>query len=76
MKRDQHIAARLHAVGRRSFSVADRAAEVDQRVDHRVAHVVDRLGRPAFGQQVLTRLGRVDEEQIRDLVGQHAVQLL
>ena len=37
---------------------------------------MDRLRRATFGDEVVPRLGRVDEQELRDLVGQKAVQLL
>ena len=48
----------------------------DQRVDHRVADVVDPGRRAAFGEQVVARLGRVDEQELGELVGDDAVDLL
>ena len=49
-RRHQDMLARFNAVCRRSFTADDRATDIDQRIDHRVAHVLDRLGRPAFRQ--------------------------
>ena len=76
MERHDEVAAGLEPVrGGRGQSVDPRPHR-HERVDHRVAHLVDHPLRPALGQQVVARLGRVDEQQLRHLVGDHAVQLL
>ena len=49
---------------------------VPQGVDHDIAHEVDARLRDALAQQVLPRAFLGDEQQIRDLVGEHAVDLL
>jgi hypothetical protein len=60
--------------GRRRRS--DALAHRDERVDHRVADVVDRVLRVSLAEQVLARLGRVDEQQLGDGVGHDPVDLL
>ena len=57
-------------------AAVDPLAHRHERVDHRVAHVVNRLDRAAFANEVLACLWRVDEQQIGYGVGQDAVDLL
>ena len=54
----------------------DAPAQRHQRVDHRVADLVDRVRVAALGQQVPASLGGVGKEQVRHLVGEHAIDLL
>ena len=73
---DDEVPAALEPALLRRLARVDPLSHGDERVDHRVADVVDRRSRAALGEQVVARLGRVDEEQLRELVGDDAVQLL
>ena len=44
-----------------------------QRIDHDVADHANRLRRNAFGQQILISVTRRREQEIRDLIGEHAI---
>jgi hypothetical protein len=76
VQRHQQVVAAVEAVPRGLVLLPDPRQHGQQRVDHRVAHVVDRGLGHALGQQVLARLGRVDEQQIRHRVGDDPVDLL
>ena len=57
-------------------AVAGAALAAPQRVDHRVADVVDAPGADALGLEVGLALRAVREEQVGELVGEDAVDLL
>ncbi len=74
--RHHHVPAELDAVPGGRAECLDPAAHRDQGVDHRVADVVDPLRRMALVEQVRPRLRRVNEQEIRDRVGDDPVELL
>jgi hypothetical protein len=76
VQRDDEVRAAHQAASFRRTSRVDPLPHRDQRVDHRVADVVDRLCGAAFREQVVARLRRVDEQELRDLVGDDPVDLL
>ena len=76
MERDEQVSAGLEPVRRGRPCCLDPLAHRHQRVDHRVAHIVDPPLLAALGQKVLACLGRVGEQQARELVGHHTVDLL
>ena len=76
VQRDEHVLALLHADGLPDAQLARLLLAAAQRVDHRVADVVDAARADALGLQVLDRLGAVREQHVRQAVGEDAVDLL
>ncbi len=76
VQRHEHVPADPQAVARGRVLRLDAASHRHQRVDHRVSDMVDVQLVPPLREQVLARLGRVREEDVRHRVGQHAVDLL
>jgi hypothetical protein len=76
VQRDEQVLARRDPQGLGGPRLLDPRPHRDERVDHRVADVVDELVGTPLGDEVVARLGRVDEEQGGELVGDEAVELL
>jgi hypothetical protein len=76
VQRDDQVLALRETVVRGRAERVDAVAHRDERVDHRVADVVDPGRAPAFREQVVTRFRRVDEQELRELVGDDPVDLL
>src|SRR5258706_9802164 len=72
MERHQHEAAKSRELGRNPGL----RQQANERVNHHVAHTMNLLRRDAFAAQIFVGVGRRREQQIRELVGYEAVDLL
>jgi hypothetical protein len=76
VQRDQQVVARLDAQARCGRSSAKPRLDGHEAVDHRVAHEVHALVLDPLAAQVLDRLVAVQEQHVRELVGDDPVDLL
>ena len=76
MQRDDQVIALRQPVAGGCVEGVDPLAHRDERIDHGVSDIVDLRLVSAFCEQVLARLGRMDEQQVRNRIGENAIYLL